>query len=93
MLENILRKHLENFLSPRKKHIHNFEQVVFETVAHSIYDLMELGHIPYPFLEYTEEYLMEESWDLLRKITYGSWTLKDYRTLLSFGGKKKKKSA
>lgn len=42
-------------------------------------ELMEDSFIPHPHLDTVEEVLMEEAWDMLRKATYGSMTLKEFR--------------
>ncbi len=56
-----------------------FDELIVEAVGDYMAELMEQSFIPYPQLDHVEEILMEECWDILRKITYGSLTLEDYR--------------
>lgn len=68
------------FLEPEYTHLITWDDVVLEAVAHHMADLMEIHPIPYPQLEYVQEHLMEDAWDMIRKITYGASNLRDYRT-------------
>lgn len=82
------------FLEPDYTHLNTWDDVALEAVAHHMADLMEINPIPYPHLEYVQEHLMEDAWDMIRKITYGASNLKDYRTnsLAKSSGSKSKRS-
>lgn len=90
-MEKILKKYLHIFLKKEQSAIKNYEELIFESVSYTLADMMQIGHIPYRFLEITAEFVQEEAWDLLRKITYGSLTLEEYRTLSHVKRAEKKK--
>lgn len=80
MKQDGLLNQIKLFLEPEFAHLLTWDDVVLEAVAHHMADLMEASPIPYPQLEYVQELLMEDAWDMIRKITYGANNLKDYRT-------------
>ena len=74
-LHTLIRKHLDSPASRSQ----NFDELIVEAVGDYLSELMEQGFIPHPQLDLVEEVLMEESWDILRKITYGALSLAEYR--------------
>jgi|GEM_PF-7030610 hypothetical protein len=90
-MEKILKKYIQDFLKKEHPSIKNYEDVIFESVSYALADVMQLGHIPYRFLEITAEFLQEEAWDILRRVTYGSLTLEEYRILSHVKRAEKKK--
>ena len=68
-------KHLEE--TPERSE--SFEELIVEAVADYLAELMEISFIPHIQLDGVEEILMEDAWDILRKVSYGSLTLQDYR--------------
>lgn len=70
-----IKKHL---LSPHSR-AECFDELVIEAVGDYMAELMETTFIPYSQLDAVEEVLLEDSWDILRKLTYGSLSLADYR--------------
>lgn len=71
----MIRRHLEN----TQARVQSFDEVVIEAVGDYMAFLMAEGFIPHHQLDATEEVLIEEAWDIMRKITYGSVSLSDYR--------------
>lgn len=73
---------VKQFLDSEHEHLLSLEDVVRESVAHCMAKMMESSPIPYPSLDLVQEHLMEDAWDIIRKITYGSLNLEDYRASL-----------
>ena len=82
----LVRKHVDS-TSERSQ---SFEEVIVEAVGDHLAELMDDAFIPHMQLDAVEEVLMEEAWDMLRKLTYGSLTLQDYRDSLSKRERRKK---
>jgi hypothetical protein len=74
-LSLIIRKHLESTTNRSQ----TFDELIVEAVGDYMAELMDDSFIPHPALDNVEELLMEDSWDILRKMTYGSLSLEDYR--------------
>ena len=55
------------------------DDLVHDVVGEYMFALMLQGHIPQKFLDQLEHDLNEEVHDILRKKTYGSTSLRDYR--------------
>lgn len=55
------------------------EALIHDAVAAYMAHLMESGNVPFRFLDELEKDLTEESWDIIRKKTYGAQGLRDYR--------------
>lgn len=70
---------IKKYLKPEFEHLETLEEVVLEAVGHYMADLMGMSPIPYPHMDHVQEHLMEDAWDIVRKVTYGSLTLQDYR--------------
>ncbi|MCS6838501.1 MAG: hypothetical protein NZ480_06595 [Bdellovibrionaceae bacterium] len=85
-----LTQFIRRSLDTPSDHIKSFEDVVFESVAQMMADLMAQSHLPYPQLELIQEHLMEDAWDILRKMTYGCFTLEDYHIYRGIKRAKKK---
>jgi hypothetical protein len=82
---------IKQFLRAEYDHLQSLEDVVLEAVAHSMSKMMESGNIPFRSLDLVQEHLMEDAWDIVRKITYGSLNLQDYRLSLDIDQATKKK--
>lgn len=74
-LGHYIRKHL----ATDTERSQSFDELIVEAVGEYMAELMETGFIPGPQIDLVEEVLMEDSWDILRKITYGSLSLDAYR--------------
>jgi len=74
---------IKQFLSAEYDHLHSLDDVVLESVAHSMSNMLESANIPYSALDLVQEHLMEDAWDIIRKITYGSLNLQEYRLSLN----------
>jgi hypothetical protein len=72
-----LRHYLAYFLE--RPQLGSFEDVVHEAVASTIFELQQDAHTPFQRLDDLEEFLTEEAWDALRKMTYGCLNLQDFR--------------
>ena len=70
----------------------SFEEVIVEAVGELLAEMMEHSFIPHMQLDAVEEILMEEAWDILRKLTYGSLTLQEYRDSRTKRERRKKMS-
>jgi hypothetical protein len=73
---------IKKFLAPEHEHLNSLEDVVLEAVAQCMAKMMETSNIPFSALDLVQEHLMEDAWDIIRKITYGSLNLQDYRLSL-----------
>ena len=71
----LIRKHLD---APANR-AENFDELIIEAVGDYMSELMSESFIPHLHLDLVEEVLLEDSWDILRKITYGAVSLEDYR--------------
>gem|GEM_PF-2111960 len=71
---------VKKFLSHENTHLNSLDDVAVEAVAYYyMAELMESACIPYPHQELVQEHLMEDAWDIIRKVTYGALSLQDYR--------------
>jgi hypothetical protein len=82
---------IKEFLGPQHHDLHSLDEVVLESVAHLMSQMMTISNIPYPMLDLVQEHLMEDAWDIVKKITYGSLNLQDYRDSLSLKQAMKRK--
>ena len=87
-LATLIKKHLDSEASRAG----TFDELLIEAVGDYMAELMEFSFIPHPQMDLVEEVLLEDSWDILRKITYGSLSLEDYRHLKSSKERRKKMS-
>lgn len=83
MRHDELAFHIKKFLKPDYEHLQTLEDVVLEAVAHTMAKMMEISAIPFPKLDMVQEILMEDAWDIVRKLTYGSLNLEDFRLSLN----------
>lgn len=74
-LNHYIRKHLNSEISRSA----NFDELLIEAVGEYMAELMQDAFIPATHMDLVEEVLLEDSWDILRKLTYGSLSLEDYR--------------
>jgi hypothetical protein len=71
----LVKKYLDN----DSRRADTFDELLIEAVGDYMAELMEASFIPHSHLDMVEEVLLEDSWDILRKMTYGSLSLEDYR--------------
>lgn len=71
----LIKKHLD----AQSSRCETFDELLIEAVGDYMAELMENAFIPHSQLDTVEEVLLEDSWDILRKLTYGSLSLEEYR--------------
>ncbi len=74
-LFQIFNKFLNDLTRPQQTH----DDLIFDVVAHYIFELMNRGNIPQSFLDQLEFDLTEEVKIMYQKKTYGFLTLQEYR--------------
>jgi len=82
---------IKKFLTSDYEYLQSLEDVVLESVAHCMAKMMETSNIPFSAHDLVQEHLMEDAWDIVRKITYGSLNLQDYRLSLDIEKASKRK--
>lgn len=70
---------VKKYLEADNRRAETFDELLIEAVGDYMAELMESSFIPHSHLDLVEEVLLEDSWDILRKLTYGSLSLEDYR--------------
>lgn len=91
MRNDQLTQFVKKYLSSEYSHLITLDNVVVEAVGDFMAELLAEAPIPYPKLDLVQEHLMEDAWDIIRKITYGSLTLEEYRLSQSFSESHKRK--
>lgn len=56
--------------------MHDFEQVIFEAVSSYLQNIID--KIPYKYWDEVDVFLTQEAWEILRQMTYGYESLREF---------------